>query len=280
MELDGGVDIGGGGGGDSSMGMLSTIGTVAGSMFGMPWIGSALGALGGIFGSKSSSAGAAMANQMQIQEAQKNRDWQEKMSGSAYQRAVADMQLAGLNPMLAYSQGGASTPSGGAASGFQNEKLVGLTTATQLAQAGAQIMNMNADTEKKKAETFRTEVETPDLMAPDNKWNYGSQRANEELRNMTQQRQLLYRDVEKRIEDSKLSRIEQDRVANEVVNVLAQTKHLDAQAALARVNAVLRRYEVSEAKAYSKFYEGFGENKPYIDMGLGTASAVRRALGR
>lgn len=50
------------------------------------------------------------------QEAQKNRDWQEMMSNTSYQRAVEDMKAAGINPLLAMSNGGASSPGGSAAS--------------------------------------------------------------------------------------------------------------------------------------------------------------------
>lgn len=67
--------------------------------------------LGGIFGSSAQKR----ANAANVRLQRENQQWLERMSNTAWTRGVQDMRSAGINPMLAVSQGGASTPSSSAA---------------------------------------------------------------------------------------------------------------------------------------------------------------------
>lgn len=102
-----------------------------------------------------------------LNQARINRQFQLNMSSTAYQRAMADMKAAGLNPMLAYQQGGASTSGGATASGEMREAGRGAASAAQIMMDQKRVNNETkvADAQEKKlsAETI-TELKKPELV--------------------------------------------------------------------------------------------------------------------
>lgn len=142
-----------------------------------PAIGSAIGGiasgLGSFFGQKS-------ANEANASSARDAMRFSERMSDTQWQRGVADMKKAGINPMLAFSQGGASSPSG-VTSTSQNP----VPNLSEIVSSAFDVMKTVADTAKTQADTQRTFVETkkaaaslPEAVTKSNFWSAANQVVN------------------------------------------------------------------------------------------------------
>lgn len=135
-----------------SLGAIGTIGGgIVGGIFGGPG-GAAMGA----------SAGGALGSSLDAQDQfDKTMSFQKHMSNTAYQRAMADMRAAGLNPMLAYMHGGASTPSGSAPNIVNPAPSIaaGISSAVQYEKMGSEIAQTQAQTEltQEQAQTQQTQ---------------------------------------------------------------------------------------------------------------------------
>lgn len=192
------------------------------------------GGIATIGGALIGAHGQSQTNAANAQEAQRTRDFQERMRSTQYQTAVDDMRKAGLNPALAYQQGGAGNVSGASAQ-FQNPAAHSAESAASAVQAFQAMRRTAAEIEQITAQTDKTRQEAQLV---------GTQRL---LANLA-------------------SELGHRTFADAIERIKAESRNTVSTAREAAASATIRQLGIPEAEAIAGFYRSaLGKASPYIN---------------
>lgn len=182
------------------------------------------------------------ANQFTADEAQKQRDFEEYLSSTAYQRQVADMRAAGVNPALAMSgSGGASTPSGAVASSVTPSSGMSFSDLMQVFMMPLErkLLKAQAKNLQDQGQAALINAEANTRNAGSNERNAGAAEQNASAHRLEAETNRMRAEIERsRVESLvSLNEAEKDRLSEQTALLKVQREQLPRQLAVAEKNA-------------------------------------------
>lgn len=200
------------------------------------------------------------------------------MSNTAWQRGVSDMLAAGINPMLAVSQGGASTPTSSAATVHPTDGFArGLSSAADKAMQAASIDNMLKQNQIL-GEKYQQELVTTHRMQQ----LYGGPGDPSELTQAEIQKAVAdakaavhkagTADLERQLAEATLS-------AN-ITSAKTKVDILNQELTINEVRTALMRLDIPEKEALAKWFDTVGAASPAAKAAMTIGQWIKFILGR